>query len=359
MTVLLKEGRKDLKVALHTILDAFLTEDDYLRGIFIKPNIVFPVSSKSGEITPVNLTRALISTLRESHPEIDIVFGEGVAAGCDPQKNFRVSGYAGLAVEFNIPLLDLNHAERITVQWKFGKLDLPRIAFERTYINLPILKPSSACGFSAALKNQKGLLLPETKKQFHRLGLHEQIAELNRVIKPTFTIMDCSHFFGRGSLISGDNCGEIDSTTCRLLNIKQPDHLRLAEIAGVFSSIFSVSGDDLRLKHSTSGFLKNEYKRFGGLRLWSNPQACTMCRYLFYDVLQDSLKPRGMRKKIKLLFHSIRGAEIIIGSNPNWRKGSPTVICVGNCTHKEAIEGKYVFVPGCPPSVEDFFRHIP
>ena len=33
------------------------------------------------------------------------------------------------------------------------------------------------------------------KKRFHRLGLHEQVAELNAVVKPLLTIMDCSLFW--------------------------------------------------------------------------------------------------------------------------------------------------------------------
>ena len=182
---------------------------------------MFAVSPESGEITSPLLVRTLISTLRERYGNIDIVLGEGVAAGCDPRENFQVSGYAELARELNVPLLDLHCVDRKTVVWKFGKLELPRVAFERTYINLPILKPSSACVISGALKNQKGLVLPAMKKHFHRLGLHEQIAELNTVVQPSLTIMDCSRFFGRNVLLSGDNCGEIDATACQLLEYRR------------------------------------------------------------------------------------------------------------------------------------------
>ena len=46
MAVLLSDGRKDLKAALHHIFDAFNEDIDYTRGIFIKPNIVFPVKAR-------------------------------------------------------------------------------------------------------------------------------------------------------------------------------------------------------------------------------------------------------------------------------------------------------------------------
>ena len=76
MTVLLSNGRKDLKGAFHHILDTFLTDTDYTRGIFLKPNIVFAVKQTSGEITSLSLVKTLISTLRERHNNIDIVLGE-------------------------------------------------------------------------------------------------------------------------------------------------------------------------------------------------------------------------------------------------------------------------------------------
>ena len=123
MAVLLSDGRKNLKGAIHHILDTFITDMDCSRGIFIKPNIVFPVKPESGEITSPSFVKTLISALRERYSNIDIILGDGVAAGCDPQENFQVSGYASLAHELNVPLLDLHRVERKTVFmeiWKVG-----------------------------------------------------------------------------------------------------------------------------------------------------------------------------------------------------------------------------------------------
>ena len=93
MTVLLSNGRNKLNDAMRIILKTFLREEDYVRGIFIKPNIVFPVKPESGEITRPEIVRSLVFALREHHPDVDIVLGEGVAVGCDPQENFNVSGF--------------------------------------------------------------------------------------------------------------------------------------------------------------------------------------------------------------------------------------------------------------------------
>jgi len=353
------DGQKNLKDTLNRILDTFLTDVDYNRGIFIKPNIVFPVKPRSGEITSPSLVKALITALRGQLNNIDIVLGEGVAAGCDPIENFHVSGYTKLADELNIQLFDLNCAERKTIKWKFGKLKLPLIALERTYINLPILKPSSACVISGALKNQKGLLLPELKKHFHRLGLQEQIAELNTVMKPSLTIMDCSNFFNPGVLISGNNCGEIDATACDLLGIDEPEHVQLSSCGRVFSPGFSVIEDEINLKRISSAPKAKEFKSLGRLRLWSNPQACTMCRYLFHDIQHDLIKPKNFLAGVKLFIHSIKGAEIVMGLNPQWRREHDTVICVGACTRNLAKKGDYIHIPGCPPTPDDFYDNLP
>lgn len=359
MAVLLSDGQKNLKDAFHRILETFIPNIDCARGIFIKPNIVFPVKPESGEITSPLLVRTLISVLRERRGNIDIILGDGVAAGCDPLENFQVSGYARLAHELNVPLLDLHSVERKTVAWKFGKLELPCVALERTYINLPILKPSSACVISGALKNQKGLVLPEMKKHFHRLGLHEQIAELNAVVQPSLTIMDCSRFFGHNLLISGDNCGEIDAIACQLLGIDEPQHVQLSRNARVFATGFFVKSDKINIKRISARPAVKEFKRLGRLRLWSNPQACTMCRYIFHDIQHDILKPRNFLAGTKLLTYSIKGAEILMGLNPQWRKEYNTVICIGACTRHVAKESGYIYIPGCPPTLDDINKYLP
>jgi len=359
MTVLLSNGRNKLNDAMRTILTTFLREEDYARGFFIKPNIVFPVRPESGEITRPEIVRALVLALREHQADVDIVLGEGVAAGCDPQENFNVSGYTSLAQELNIPLVDLHEAERCTLPWKFGKLQLPALVFDRTYINLPILKQSSACVISGALKNQKGLVAPNMKKHFHRMGLHEQVAELNMVVKPSLTILDCSHFFGRNVLVSGDNCGEIDATACKLLDIDEPEHVHFAREAKLFEAEYSVIGDTLNLKRIASRPVVKEFKRLGRLRLWSNPQACTMCRYLFQEIRQNALKPQNFRAGMKLFGYALKGAEVVMGSNPQWRKEHQHVICIGACTRVVAKEGGYLYIPGCPPTVDDLYENLP
>ena len=50
MAVLLSDGRRNLKDEFHHIFDTFLTDIDYTRGIFIKPNIVFAVRQGAAKL---------------------------------------------------------------------------------------------------------------------------------------------------------------------------------------------------------------------------------------------------------------------------------------------------------------------
>jgi hypothetical protein len=83
-----------------------------------------------------------------------------------------------------------------------------------------------------------------------------------------------------------------------------------------------------------------------------------MCRYLFHEIKHDALKPHDLSAKVKLLAYSIKGAEIVMGSHPKWRKEYSTVICVGNCTRRVAKEGGYVHIPGCPPTLDDLYDNL-
>ncbi len=195
---------------LRRIVDYFRKRLDLERGVLLKPNIVFPVRGSSGEITRPSVVEALIQVLREIKPEVEILIGEGTAAGTVPEANFRVSGFRDLARRCGVELVDLHKSKKRRLPWKYGTIELPDLAFERTYISLPILKKSSAVLFSGAIKNQKGLLPAPVKKQFHRLGLHGPLAELTRIIQPSLTIMDGSNAFEEDLLMGGDDIIEMD-----------------------------------------------------------------------------------------------------------------------------------------------------
>jgi uncharacterized protein (DUF362 family) len=355
LSVLIAKANRNLREAMENILRAYESRIDSSSGVFIKPNIVFPLSEKSGQITRHRIVRALIESLREKYRGIHIVLGEGTAAGTVPQENFDISGYSALAREYGLELLDLDRVERVSEKWKYGVLKLPKIVREKTYINLPILKQSSAAVISGAMKNQKGLLLPEIKKAFHRWGLHEPIAQLDAVIQPDLTILDISNLFRDDILIAGDNTYEIDSLVVRLLGISEPGYLEARRNMGINPSpeILGEKLESLQIKPMQE---YGEYRSLFRLRLWSNPRACSMCRFLLQDVARYKKDEPGssLISAVKLGRLAITGAELVYGFDPVVRPEYKKVICIGDCTKKLAKEGGYAHVPGCPPQRRDF-----
>jgi uncharacterized protein (DUF362 family) len=354
LSVYIAKAGKTPRKAMDTILHVYQNRIDATKGIFIKPNIVFPLSEKSGQITQLRIVRALIESLREKHAGVRIVLGEGTAAGTIPSENFAVSGYSTLAREYGLDLLDLDRVEHVSVRWKYGVLKLPKIVREMTYINLPILKQSSAAVLSGAMKNQKGLLLPEIKKAFHRWGLHEPIAHLDAVIQPDLTILDASNLFKDNVLIAGDSTYEIDSLVVRLLGISEPGYLESRRNIGINPSpeILGERLESLQVKPLKE---HGDYRSLLRLRLWSNPRACSMCRFLLQDVARfkkgDPIS--SFLSTVKLGKLAITGAELVYGFDPVVRPQYGKVICIGDCTKRLAKEMGYVFVSGCPPSRKD------
>jgi len=360
MTVYIAKENNDPRQAIRKIFEDFKHNLDLSKGIFLKPNIVFPVKEKSGEITRHKIVRALVEVLREIDPKVDIVIGEGTAAGTDPYKNFKISGYSKLARDLGVQILNLDEVERRKVEWRYGILKLPEIAFERTYINLPILKPSSAAIISGAMKNQKGLLEPKLKKAFHRLGLHDPIAHFNKVIQPDLTVMDGINFFHENVLIAGDNTYEIDHLAGELLDVSEPVYLKTSREIGVGNDDFVISGEDAQTLECSLHYEPHKYKKVLRLRLWSNPRACSMCRFVFLNLKKFSGHDftYSTIMKLKLMKYAITGAEIIFGSKPYYEHEYKDVICIGNCTKKIAKENRWLHVPGCPPTKDDMLRFL-
>jgi uncharacterized protein (DUF362 family) len=359
MSVFITNPNDSIFESMKKIFSMFWKENDAARGVILKPNIVFPVAPSSGEITHPELVRAVIKVLRENYPGIDIVIGEGTAAGTVPADNFRISGYAALARELGIGLFDFNKAERVEIPWKYGELALPKMVLDRFYINLPILKTSSAASLSGAMKNQKGLLSPEMKKKFHLLGLHSPIAELSRIIRPDLTIMDGRNFFKGNVFIAGDNLVAIDQLATELLKIEPPEYLKISKNLGCESTDNAITNSHLiRLKKPSQ--VQERYKQHFNIRLWSNPRACSMCRLAFRSFGLKNLSNIGSELKIygKLLKFAIKGTDFVFGSQPEYDASCRTVICFGNCTKKLAQERGYHHIPGCPPTRKDLEEYL-
>ncbi|MFC1944742.1 DUF362 domain-containing protein [Chloroflexota bacterium] len=158
--------------------------------VLVKPNIV------SHEPYPTTTHPAVLRACLECF----LAWGKEVAVADGPAPDAGDSGdilgghpLKRVCDDFDVPLVDLTRGEMKTVESGGMTLELSSLPFEYDFIlSLPVLKSHLWCDLTGALKNQFGLLSNRDRMSLHfgDRDIHRAIAELNRVLKTDFYIMD-------------------------------------------------------------------------------------------------------------------------------------------------------------------------
>ena len=338
------------------------------KPVVLKPNLVFPAPGTSGVVSDARLTGMLIMHLKELGVK-DITIAEGPGLGVDPLEAFERTGFSELSRKNNVPLVDLNQAPRYPVKWYDGELQLPLILKDAYYINLPKLKTHINTLVTLGLKNQKGLLSYADKKRFHKSGLHRPVAELYKLIRPDFTILDgFTAIEGDGPLFAGKKVDlkvlvagadplAVDAAGCRLMGIDpmEVEHLSLASKMGLGSLASKINGD--RLEDCVRSFKRPEMEmlKMLGLHNQRTPLACSLCGGAAREGLVSSAKdPRKWAASLMpVLRQMVFGrVDFVYGHKASIPENSHKVIAVGECTRHLQGRPGVVWVEGCPPSPE-------
>ena len=168
--------------------------------VLLKPNLVKPSPSGSGNITDARVTEAVATLVLERNPG-RVIIGEGSSIGydfpgrVDSLTAMEASGTADVARALDLEMIDLNHDERVEVHaenaFLMDTFGVARTALEADFvIDLPVSKTHGRTGITCGLKNMKGVLPGNEKKRTHRLGLDRAIVDLNRVMMPDLTVVD-------------------------------------------------------------------------------------------------------------------------------------------------------------------------
>lgn len=369
MTVVVVKSDKYERNRLKDLLDMLNPEVEE-KKVLIKVNAVGPHRPEQAATTHPLLISSLIDFLREGGVE-DIVIADSPFAGADPVEVFRETGLFALARKKEVKLLDLNKAERVKFAWEYGELSLPKIAFERYYINFAKLKTHIQTIVSLGLKNQKGLLLPREKRLFHKLSLHEPIARLATQVKPDLTLVDgIVGIEGNGPgtmgmrkkagvLVGGKNVVEVDSACCKIMGIDPSKvmHIKMASELGIGPLDADIVGDEIEAQNF---LLPYGYHQVFKLKLWWTPEACSGCSSLIGEFKKSAMDTPSVW--LKLFFNGVlRETDLVIGGAIKDEKLAKRVLCIGDCTREFAVQHGYGFVPGCPPKVKEVlkaFSHI-
>ncbi len=344
------------------------------KPVFIKPNVVVPASKESGIVTDPHVVKAIIDFFREKGAT-EFIVGESPGIGQDVQKCFECAGYKFLEKEEGVRLVSLNDGERIEVQWKYGTIRIPEIALKSFYVNVAKLKTHMNTTVTLTMKNQKGLIMDESKKHFHKLGLDEPIAQLAKVVKPDLAIIDgIIGIDGDGPLYSGNKIQSnllvagkdilgVDATGARLMEINplEVEHIRIARELGLGDIDPEILGDAIKKVSIKFTRANEEYFQFQKLYNKRNRYACSMCSNSLYEaIMAVKGNPAYWFKYGPKLAYLIflKGVNFVSGGNSQLPNKPGKTICFGECTKNFAKENGLDWVPGCPPNPKDILRKL-
>lgn len=327
--------------------------------ILLKPNIVNAWEPKSAIVTHPEFTKAVIEYFHDQGCEVTI--GEGSVVGLDTKIAFKASGYEDLAKEYNIKLVDFNDVERVSKDWKFGTLNLPKILETHEYINLPKLKTHMQTSISVATKNQKGLLSPDDKKSFHmKKNLEKYILEYGNLVKPSLNIVDgilAMEGNGPGTfgdpkkvnkIIAGESTSEVDTVCAKLMGFNPDKISHFTTHRGI-----KVVGEEL----IPLNFKKPEnYYRFLNVYCWAG-SACSGCINNMSAAIKSVYKSPA--NAIHLAFKGgLTRRDILVGKHEKLDPNLVDCLCIGNCSREVAEKKGFKFIHGCPPAVSKIRKKL-
>ncbi len=336
--------------------------------VLVKPNTVSPVKTGTGIVTDARVVGAITKLVLERNPK-RVVIGEGSSVGYDFPDRFdsmhcmKVAGVLEVARKLGVEVVDLNRDEQVEVSapdaFVMDTFSIAKTAFEAdVIISVPVLKTHIRTGITCGLKNMKGILPGNEKKRTHKLGLDRGIVDLNRMAKPTFTIVDgivgvqgawSSNSDGVDRvpldlIFAGSDVVAVDAVCATVagFDVKDILHVQLAAEAdlGVCDiGLIEVRGERIdSVKHPFIPFLQAARDIFGGVKIVEN-NTCTGCMGESVSTFLY-LNKAGFHDKLNDL-------TIIMGTPEEIPPLNEKPVVIGRCAKEYRHLG--VFVPGCPP----------
>jgi uncharacterized protein (DUF362 family) len=176
------------------------------KPVIVKPNIV--TNDTPPVTTDVRVVEGVVKAFREIGIR-HIAVAEGSGMG-DTMENFAELGYTELGVD----LIDLDKEKTVTLPvlhyrvWK--EITVPERLQDAFIVSVPVLKEHSMCGVTISLKNMVGILPAHRysgywtfkKSQVHKYNTEDCIADILRIIRPDWAIVDATIGM-RGSHLGG------------------------------------------------------------------------------------------------------------------------------------------------------------
>ncbi len=211
------------------------------QTVMLKPNYTGLLSPDTGAVTSLLALEGITLFLQE-HGITDITIADGCGTvHIGTQKIMDEVGVTALAEKLGVKTLDLNTTPMVEVKHE-GYREIKSVKVSKAVldadlvINVPVIKTHAMCGATAAMKNMKGCIAPAEKRRFHKIHLHQAIADLQLALPPYLTITD--------GLIAQEGLGPAEGTPVPL-NIIMASENPVA-MDGVILEIMQMSPDDVK-----------------------------------------------------------------------------------------------------------------
>jgi len=341
-----------------------------LKGLFkpgelvlINPNLVaVPPKRRSGAVTLKEVSKAVAILVKELGGKP--IIAESSAAGVDTEKVIEATGYKELRAE-GYDVVDLKKDKTVTIKVPPGFILKEITTFElvqkaAAIISVPVMKTHDQAEASLSIKNLKGLIPDELKKDFHRIySIFEGVPALMAALKPSFAVVDAivaqeglGPIFGlpvgMNAILAGRDLAAVDSISCQLMGIAEEE--MFMEKKAAEKGLGIIDRGRIKVVGADLSDLSRRFMRAVDQVIIDDPTfkllfeegTCTGCRNTVLSSLED-IKNDNLQEYLK-------DKTVIAGQcktipaveNPE------NLILVGVCTRDMKAEGKYV--KGCPPN---------
>ncbi len=338
------------------------------QTVVIKPNITANAPASSGGTTHVELVEAIVRQVQRCAPARVIVAEGTQAFGTTLESAFPSGGWREMAARTGVELFNLDVGPHVEVRVENGRY--PRsIPFSKlvldadVLISVPCLKTHLSADYTVALKNHYALTPQWKRSEIHgEYLLEEALVDLNRIRKADLIVVDgwegaegiaggiaFDRPAGARVMIAGTDPVAVDVVSKEIMALTgDTRYLRWAAEDGVgIGDLARIEIRGTSLAECRHPFMTPAQELCLSLPEVTicDQRACSGCRIPALSVL-GRLRFQKMLKPLTLVF----GDE---GESPTV-KGQ--VVVIGDCAQRYAALGLYV--PGCPPKVEDILRAV-
>jgi uncharacterized protein (DUF362 family) len=369
---------------IRSAMDLLGDTESLIRGknVLIKPNLGpwsvgnVPVYVNQWATTKKETITALVKLLKDAGAA-EVIVADGGFIGYDVTAQFKESGIKKAVEQAGGTVCDLDRGEfekrkltdETTVEISKTVLDADFI------INMPIIKTHMQTKASLGIKNLKGAISPNSKRDFHRKDVCTLLACLCREIKPHLTIVDGllgyeglgPSVFGKPKkmdiIIAGTDPVAVDAIAATVMghDAKEIDYIRIAseldlgeidlnkiEIRGTGIEMVKQPFDPspLGAHHMVNALGIDGLRYFG----WEPGDVASECSGCIGNVAAALAAVRSDTD------HIDRKIDIVVGPRELPQDLEENLLLYGNCQARNKKQGTYL--PGCPPNIKKTYGTI-